>query len=285
MDWPRALIVELAARRCAVFLGAGGSAGCVSADGASRLPTWKQLLSALRSRFQKSADALLLDELFEKDRYLDIAEVLLAGIPSADFAGFIRDSFVVPHFQPSAVHKAILTLDPKLVLTTNWDEVYDHYCQSGDARDGYHVCRYYEDQIVSTLRSPVRAVVKAHGCVTKPSHIVLSRSQYFHARQGHPLFYRILDSVFLTNTLFFVGYSLTDPDIQLILENASIAAPSSHPHYAVLPRGTHPALVEAAKAAYNIHVIEYPAGDHAAVDTGLAELALAVENYRESYSA
>jgi SIR2-like domain len=284
MDWPQALVVELAARRCAIFLGAGASASCVSAGGASP-PNWGALLEHMRTRFQRADDADLLDDLFRKERYLDIAEVLLASAPIAEFSTFIRDILVVPRFQPSAIHKAVLTLDPKLVITTNWDEVYDKHCQLGDARDGYNVCRYYENNIVSALRSPVRVIVKAHGCVTDCSKIVLSRSQYFDARRQYPLFFRVLDSIFLTSTLFFVGYSLNDPDIQLVLENASIAAPSSHTHYAVLPSGTHPALLAAAKAAYNIHVIEYPKSDYAALNRGLDELATAVEDRRANYSA
>ena len=152
-------------------------------------------------------------------------------------------------------------------------------------QNGYNVAQYYLDSIVSGLRSPVRLVVKAHGCVTDPAKIVLSRSQYFAAKQKHSLFYRVLDSLFLTSTVLVLGYSLTDPDIQLVLENASIAAQSSHPHYAVLPSGQHPAIAASLQRSYNIHILEYPAGDYAALNQGLEELAGLVVKHRMSFSA
>jgi hypothetical protein len=132
---------------------------------------------------------------------LDVAEVLLSGANPADFSSFVRETFVTPRFEHSAIHEAVLQIDPKVVITTNWDDVYDRYCQTGDARYGYTVCRYHEDNLVSTLRSPMRLVVKAHGCISDSSKIVLSRSQYFRARAQFPLFYRVLDSLFLTQTV------------------------------------------------------------------------------------
>ena len=92
------------------------------------------------------------------------------------------------------------------------------------------------------LRSTTRVILKAHGCVSDPSKIVLSRGQYFEARRRYGYFYEILDAVFLTSTLLFVGCGLTDPDIQLVLENANISAPSTHPHYALVESNRHPEI-------------------------------------------
>jgi hypothetical protein len=280
IEWPQSLVVELAARRCIAFLGAGASAGAVAADSSTSPPSWKALISAMRASFEQKQDHDLLEKLVNQEKYLDAAEILLANVSSADFSQFLRDTLVVPRFKPSKVHEAVLALDPKVILTTNWDDIYDKYCQSGDAHDGYIVAKYYDENVVSTLRSPVRLVLKAHGCITNSTKVIFTRSQYFGARQLHYQFYRVLDSLFLTNTILFLGYSLSDPDIQLVLENATIAAPSSHPHYALLPDGQHPAILEAIKSAYNVHAITYPNGDYAAVEEGLAKLAEQVAEYR-----
>ncbi len=279
MNWPKALIEELAARRCCVFMGAGASAGCRPSTGTSSVPTWKSLLSSLRD-IAPTVDLALVNRLLDQEKFLDAAEIIISHVPSADFTRFIRATFDTPHFQPSETHKVVLEIDPKVVLTTNYDEVYDLYCRSGDAVDGYNICRYYDAQLVANLRSPVRTVVKAHGCLSDPSNIILTRSQYFQQRQKYPGFYRVLDALFLTNTLFFVGYSLSDPDIQLVLENATIAAASVHPHYAVIPDDIPAPLKHAAKNAYNIHFIEFPAGNYAELEAGLNELAAEVTQYR-----
>jgi hypothetical protein len=243
------------------------------------MPNWKKLLESLRDR-APSVDLTLVNRLIQQEKYLDAAEIIVACIPPADFSHLIRDTFDAPRFEASEIHKVVLEIDPKVVITTNFDEIYDLYCRSGDAADGYNICRYYDAQLVASLRSPVRTIIKAHGCVSDTSQIILTRSQYFKQRQKYSNFFRVLDALFLTQTLFFVGYSLSDPDIQLVLENANIAATSIHPHYAVIENNVPAPLKRAAEAAYNIQFIEFTAGNFAELETGLKDLANEVTQYR-----
>lgn len=48
--WGGALVKELAARRCIIFLGAGASMGCVSSLDRSSPPSWSDLLRELLLR-------------------------------------------------------------------------------------------------------------------------------------------------------------------------------------------------------------------------------------------
>jgi hypothetical protein len=92
------------------------------------------------------------------------------------------------------------------------------------------------------------------------------------ARRDHPSFYAILDAIILTHTLLFVGCSLTDPDIQLVLENANIAVPSSHPHYALVEKVRHKSLRSAIKLTHNVDLIEYRKGQHQDATDAMADL-------------
>jgi len=280
MAWPVALVAELASRRCAIFIGAGASAGAIAADGVTRPPLWRSFLNTLKAAAPVGTDLSAVDDLVGKERYLDAAEILLAKITAADFSRIVREQFVQPRFTHAPMHEALLAIDPKVVVTTNYDDIYDTYCRTGLARDGYNVCKYYEDHLVNDLRSPVRLVVKAHGCVSDPSKIVLTRSQYFRERQAHASFYNVLDALFLTNTLLFIGYGLSDPDIQLVLENTNISAKSSHTHYALIEDNIQPDIEAAARRAYNIHFVKYPAGKHDQAERMLAELAEDVTQFR-----
>lgn len=281
MVWPTALVAELAARRCLIFLGAGASAGAVSQeDGATRPPLWPAFIEALLDAAPAGTNLNAVRDLLAKDRYLDAAEILLAKIPPADFTRVVREQFVRPRFANSPVHLSVLNIDPKVVVTTNYDDIYDTFCRTGQARDGYNVCRYYESHLVNDLRSPVRLIVKAHGCVADPARIVLSRSQYFRERQLHAGFYNVLDALFITHTILFVGYSLSDPDIQLVLENSNISASSSHTHYALVEDSMQPDIEEASRRAYNIHFIKYPAGQHQEAARLIAELTDQVTQFR-----
>lgn len=272
IDWPDALVSEVAERRCIVFMGAGVSMGSVGEDGSTHPPGWEAFLNGALVHVHDANDRRHARSLINKAQYLDAAEIITDRSNPADFGNYLREKLVLPHFSANDLHKIILEIDPKIVITTNYDEIYDQYCKSGRAESGYNICRYYDTFTVENIRSRIRLVVKAHGCVSNPGMIVLSRSSYFAARRDHPGFYAVLDALFLTNTLLFVGCSLSDPDIQLVLENANISAPSAHPHYALVEKTRHPSITSAIKKTHNIQLIEYPRGNHQAAVDAIAAL-------------
>jgi hypothetical protein len=286
MNWPKSLITELAARRCIVFLGAGASAGSIGQDGVTRPPTWNAFLQGLIANIQhlSSQNQLIIEDLMNKDKYLDAAEVIYELTSKADFSTLIRNTFDIPRFKQSSIHESIIDIDPKVVITTNYDKIYDNYCTitTGSATEGYNVSKYYEDHLVSDLRSPVRIIIKAHGCVSDPGKIILTKSQYFEARKKFMSFYQVLDSLFLSNTILFIGYSLNDPDIALILENVNIKAPSLHPHYFVMEDNVNSIIKKSNQNSYNLEFIEFPAGDFSELYRGLVDLKNQVVNERAS---
>ena len=71
MDWPVSLVEELASRRCIVFLGAGASAGCLSAVDRSSPPTWGVFLEDLKNRIPDPDGTETIDALIDKEKYLD----------------------------------------------------------------------------------------------------------------------------------------------------------------------------------------------------------------------
>lgn len=280
INWPESLIRELAAHRCIVFLGAGASAGSVGTNGGGSPPDWAELLRRLAERMRHEDEKETARTLIGEKKYLEAAEIIRADVNSADFSQFCREQFVVPRFEPSHIHRAILKIDPKVVITTNFDQIYENLCLQGDAADGYNVSKYYDSHLVSDLRSPVRLIVKAHGCVSDPSKMVLTRSSFFEQKRDHTQFFNILDALFLCSSILFVGYSLSDPDIQLVLENANIAAPRAHQHYAVVSDSVHRALKSATEKAYNIDFLSYRSGDYDGLNASMDALADAVEAYR-----
>jgi len=283
MDWDPAFVEELAARRCIIFMGSGVSASSTTADKSKRPPDWETLLRRLLASAADDEDKRFAEEKIEKKEFLDAAEIIYSKITQANFTSILRAELVTPRYQPSEIHRSLLKIDPKIVITTNYDDIYEKFCATGDARDGYNTCRHHDTHLINDLRSPVRSIIKAHGCVTDLSKSVLTKHQYFKARQENANFFKILDALFITHTLFFVGYSLSDPDIQLLLENTNITAPSAHTHYAVVKRGTmHSALRESAKKSYNITFIEYDGDDHQELIDGLTELAAQVIEKREA---
>jgi hypothetical protein len=283
IDWPESLVPELAERRCVIVLGAGASAGCPSADGSRNPPTWRELLESFIQRIASAGDADEARQFVNSEKYLHAAQVIRDAIPAADFDQLVRREFQEPRYQFGRIHELINKLDPKVVVTTNYDDIYETYSSRGEAVNGYNVCNYYDTHALNDIRSTTRSILKAHGSVSDPSRIVLSLADYFKARRDYPAFFAVLDACFLTNTLLFIGCGLNDPDIGLLLENVNISAPSTHPHYAVVESVRHESIKRAFRETYNLQLLEYPAGQHHEVVGSLEELFESVEEYRNTH--
>ncbi len=286
IDWPQSLIEELSSRRCIAFIGAGASAGCTrnpnAVGGPEHPPNWHTLLGNLLAKASKATqdDKEIARKFMTEFRYLEAAEVMRAGIHAADYSGFINQTF--RDYQFTELHSHLNDIDPKVVITTNFDKVYEQYCLRGEGSSGYVVHKYYDEGLVARLRSPQRLVIKVHGCMDSPEKTLLTKSEFFTARQDHPSFFKVLESLFLTHTLLFIGYSLSDPDIQLLLENSTIAAGSAHPHYAAIPSGTHQSIKNSIRKTYNIEVLEYNSDNsHLELTQSLCALKDAVLGLRE----
>lgn len=66
MTWDDALIDELAARRCIIFMGSGVSAGCSNAEKNKSPPTWGNLLETLNATLPEGNDKNYASEKIEK---------------------------------------------------------------------------------------------------------------------------------------------------------------------------------------------------------------------------
>lgn len=283
ISWDKALIDELCGRRVIIFLGAGVTKSCVrmlSPDFASSTPSWPQLLEMLSTGSGCSDDDKEhIQKLTEKERYLDAAEVIRSKLSNQEYSRILAREF--RSIETGILHEAILRLDQRIVMTTNYDSAYEDLCMRGAARDGYSVLNYYDRGLGNRLRSPARLILKLHGSVKQPEQTVLTRSEYFRAKAENPRFFALVQSLFATNTLLFLGYSLSDPDIQLLLETSNIGGEEAFRHYAVVPSGTHQAVGRAISVAYGINLIEYDAADgHDIVANSLSELADIVEAER-----
>ncbi len=283
ITWPTSLITEIAERRCVIFMGSGVSASATPTVGSAKLPTWSGLLQSMSlALLSNPADKDEVTSLLGKEKFLEAAQIIRDGSLAAEFSSFIDQTFVHPKYKASKLHELIYSLDAKIVISPNYDTIFEDFCRQYSGEISHNACTYYQSHALNNIRSDKRIILKMHGCVTDPDQIVLSRSDYFEARRKWSSFYAILDAIFLTNTILFLGAGLSDPDVQLILENAQIAAPSTNCHYAVIGSGRHHSEIAALKKTNNIHVLEYPAGDFSSLEGSLESLASEVMAYRSA---
>ena len=116
--------------------------------------------------------------------------------------------------------------------------------------------------------------------INEINKMIFTKSQYHGAKRRYPNFYEILKSLFITNTLLFVGCSLTDPDVCLLLEEVKIIGSSAKPYYVLIKQDEqNPVAIEDWKDSYNIIALEY-GPDHEDLTTSLKDLGDQVLSHR-----
>lgn len=88
---------------------------------------------------------------------------------------------------------------------------------------------------MSSLRYGDFYILKAHGSIEQIDTIVLGKNDYRQLMHGNVAYRTHLQNVFSTKTVLFIGYSLTDPDLELLLDEwGSIAKGFVGTHYALM---------------------------------------------------
>lgn len=279
INWPEPLIGEVAERRVVFFVGSG-----VTKNAHSEFPVWNELLQDhLAQRLATNKDKQLVKSLVRQGRLLDAAEVIRSGLGGPTLATQLRQVFDIRPSPISEIYDSILSMDPKTIITTNYDrmieENFRHYSGGGAS---HNVRDIDYPRILSDLRSPSRSIIKLHGCISRPEEIILDRTSYSKQRSANPGLHDAISALMTVNTVLFLGYSITDPDIQLILENMNRFNYTENCHYALISKMDHPSLRESYKQAYNVHFLEYARGRHEEVARSLLQLKELVREFRHT---
>jgi hypothetical protein len=289
MTWPSVLADALARRDCVLFLGAGFTKNATSTGGESPV-TWTELLAHLldeisprRANGRRSAIATSIAGQIRNGDLLWAAQALESEFAEAgrliDFKSIIAQTVDGPQsarFQPGKPHEALLSLDARTLITTNYDKVLERLFG-----DGYTYLTYKSDNIAESVRTGRPVVLKLHGTTDDPHGLVLTRLDFANLRQTGGQALTVVEALTLTRTVLFLGYGLDDPDLHLILENQMRASGSAPGHYLLAhARSVTDARRGVMANAFGVEVIRY-SGDYAdGFVTALGELGAQVEAVR-----
>jgi SIR2-like domain len=223
-------------KRCAVLVGAGASAG-------AGLPTWGAFLSKMVAEGQRhlliKGDRAAEYRKLIKDpaKFLMIASGLKEDIRTY-FDEFIDSTFIAPKPKPTKLHNALVSLDNlQFVLTTNYDTIIERaYRLAG--QDDVPVLSFSDvGELQRRLAKREFFILKAHGDAAKVGNgIILTELDYRDILYRQRAYQGLLSAMFTMFTVVFVGASMTDPEIRLLLNYIADAfAPNAGPsHYALM---------------------------------------------------
>lgn len=272
IDWPEDLVVDIARRRSVLFLGAGVSKNSTNAAG-DRPMDWVEFVRHLGEQVAAGASRTSIERCIASGDLLTACEIARSALGVDPFRTQLLRAFSERRFQYADIHKDIVGIDSRIVLTTNFDKLYDTAANA--ILHGDVITKSYTDSdIADIIRRQNRCIIKVHGTIDSPADIVLTRRDYAVARNAHPHFYRVIDALFMTHSFVFLGASMKDPDMALLMEDYALRYRGSRPHYVVMPED--PALapeMDVMQSSINVRAIKYnPANNHAELRDGIAAL-------------
>lgn len=285
MDWPEQLIDQIVRDRWCLFIGSGVAASCQNKAG-ERPPSWSGLLATLCGSLNDADSRAVGEQLLTENDYLGTADHLRHCYATehrmATYQQIIRDAVSGPlddPFVPSSLYTTLLSLGPTTVFTTNYDKLFE-VASAG----GYATHTYKSSTLVDDLRRAEPVLVKLHGSTDSMTEIVLTRSDYARVHQVGARVLELLRALALTQTFLFVGYSLNDPDIQLVLQNLGHSRLSPEAHFMLSEQPDSPAKVPVFQECFGVSVLTYPTGDHAMAESRLEDLVAEVTGQRAALS-
>lgn len=213
---PDELIESLRRGRCAIFVGAGLSIG-------AGLPSWRELITELidlakrKANLDSKKEAELRKLLSNESKFLLLAEELRELLPN-EISKYITDRFDNSGVKPTAAHLKLMQLPYKFIITTNYDPILEKAFI--DVYKDVPTVYTYEDpaSINYAIHSEKTFILKAHGDAKKaPQNIILTEKDYRKILFREKGYQSILEVVFSTFNVLFLGVSFSDPEINLLL--------------------------------------------------------------------
>jgi len=253
------LISEYSAapERFAFFTGAGMSVPV--------FPPWSKLLRDMvenchaQGILRADRDELL-GYIDSGSYFLEIARTCAESFGPTQYRGVLEDVFQVD-LDSAVVPEAYLKLfelNPGLVLTTNYDRL-------PEVATGGQYNTFTNRQASEALRAIEkgrRVIFKLHGDIGDSKTIVFTAADYQQIVHNNTTVSNFIRSILSTRTIVFLGFSLADPHINLVLDNL-MAINDGLPinHFAVVAEQSA-FKVESIEKRYGLTVIRYQASDN-----------------------
>jgi hypothetical protein len=279
IQWDDEIVSAIARRRSVIVLGSGISRNSLNEAG-KRPDTWVDFLTRACSR---AGDPPTVVELIAQRDYLTACEIIKNRLGDDAFVGLVQAEYQRPGYMPADIHKFIYELDSSIVVSPNFDLIYDTYASS--ASHGTLIKRDHtsNDLLNCVSGGDTRLLLKTHGNADAAHSVIFTRRDYAEARTKYRLFYDLLKSLVLTHTFVFLGCGVDDPDIRALFEDVQYAYGRMPLHYMTLPDGeVSEDILKVASSAMKLKFLMYsPEAGHQELTDSIRELVNLVQDRRD----
>lgn len=256
------LISDLANRRVVLFLGAGVSASAIKKDG-GRFKGWVDVLNAAAEKLkgkQNKDRRKLIERYIKEGDYLLACELLRMNLGS-EWSKILSQEFSGVA-EPSELHKAIFSLNQRIIITTNFDKLIESFHDKLTKSSYYPTVKSkIDDTVFKMFRENNDYIIKLHGTVDEEGEVIFDKSSYSNNAFGNPFYSELLNVLLLTHTFVFIGFSMDDPAVSAVVELYANKYQSVRPHYIFVSGEVDPQIADIWKRLRKMYVIPYDPKD------------------------
>lgn len=240
-------LCDLVAKNNLICLTGSGVSKPLHNKNGGQLPNWFELLKSIFEEIQSSGKVRLsaeermnLTTLINKNASGDElieASTILRKIDSDTFDFVLKSSVDLKDGEYSDTHSALLDLHPRGIITYNYDVGHENAINAkGIETDWEIILPRAKDRMIQLLRSGLKTpfVLKAHGSIDSDNSMVLTGTSYRELFNRYPHYKAFMQNIFTNYNLLIVGFGLTDPDFDMLLQNLfSVYGSPIHEHIVV----------------------------------------------------
>ena len=271
---PASLVQYLTEGRCVLFVGAGLSA-------AAGLPGWgdllKGMIEVIRADDSTRSDLGELQRLFETGRFLQVADYCKDRLGKTRYHEYLAKRLQPTSTDTPEAHQHISRLPFRAVVTTNYDSLLEDSFFFETRRRPKAPTHADKDVLGTLLFDRAFFILKAHGDINRPATVVLTARDYREIIYQNPAFNAMFAALLMTNAVLFLGYSLGDPDLNLLLDSQLSAFSDQVPPRYALMMDVGEVQRTVMKQSAGIDVQSFPKGEYDSVPKYLGALVQEVQ--------
>jgi hypothetical protein len=276
------LISDIANQKVVIFVGAGASKWAKPTSGNS-FKDWNSFLEHAAKSAAPKIRKLVKERLDAKD-YLIASELLKTAL--AEKWATILEAEFQQAADISRLHKAIISLNQRIIVTTNFDKLIEN------AWTGSNVTRYpkviskIDQQAFKLFRDDDAYLIKIHGSIDESENIVFDKTSFQRAAFSNRFYQDLIGTLLLTHTFLFIGFSMDDPAVSLLVESHAYRYSDTRPHYAFISGKSQPEIDDLSKRIRKLFVLRYPKeNNHSDLAGKIEQLAMLGTKRRKEFAA
>lgn len=148
---------------------------------------------------------------FSAEEFLKIPQYFYDTKGKDEYYNFLKKKFC-RSYDSNVIDELIVELNPEHIITTNYDHLIEDVKHPNVSN--YTVIECDGDLLE---KNGHRYIIKMHGDIDKLEEIVLKEDDYLKYSQNHTLIETYIKSLLVDKTFLFIGYSLNDNNLSLIM--------------------------------------------------------------------